>query len=238
MGQWLSGIHQARATESAAETAADATMKGIESNERLTREGMAAQKEQVAAAQAYLEKQAGQARADLEPFRQSQLKALGSLEGLAQAGNPFEQQQRQMATQQIQQQLAAQGLLRSKSQTDLLSNLEIGLAQQNFQNRSGILGALSGTGAAQSISGINAGLGQNVAGLYGGLGAQLGSSLSGLGQSASAGMAGIGQIYGNAGIAKAQALANGATGTANSLGQIYQGYQQNKLAGWVNQDLD
>jgi len=228
MGAWLSGIHQARATESAANTAADAQRDGMTSQERIAREGMAAQKEQAATAQAFLEKQSAQARADLEPFRQSQVSALGKLQGLSEAGNPFEGQQRQVATQQIQQQLAAQGLLRSKNQTDLLSNLEMGLAQQNYQNRVGLLGSLSGTGAAQSMAGIATGLGQGVAGLQGNLGAQLGSSFGQLGGAVGAGMANIGQIYGNAGIASAGYLASGATQTANNLSGLYQSFQQNK----------
>lgn len=82
MGEIASALIQSNATGHAANTAARGQRDALISQEKLTREGMAAQKEQAATAQAFLEKQSAQARADLEPFRQSQVSALGKLQGL------------------------------------------------------------------------------------------------------------------------------------------------------------
>lgn len=225
MGTLPAAFLTSKSNEKAADTAADATRDGIRSNEALVREGIAAQKEAAANAQAYLEKQNAQARQDLEPFRQAQLGALSQIQGLATAGNPAEVAQRQYATQQIQQQLAAQGLLRSKNQSDLLGNLELGFAEQ----RNNLLGQLMGIGAVQQGSALASGLGQSVAGLQGGLGAQLGSSFGQLGQSTLGGMSQVGSIYGNAGMASGQAWGNAVTGTASGLSNLYQGYKQNQI---------
>jgi len=205
------GIASAVAGAGAAEDAANAQVTS-------TREGIAAQREMADKAIAAQREQAGIARADLAPFRASQLKALGGLEELAQAGNPFEKQQRERATQAIQAQLAAQGLLRSKKQVDLLGNLETDLASQAFQQRAGILGGLAGTGAVQTSAGISQGLGSGIAGTYGGLGSGIGSSLQQLGQ----------QI-GASKIAGAQAFGQGLSSFNNALQGTYAGFNAQSL---------
>lgn len=188
VGGIASGLIGAGAADDAANAQAGATRESIAAQERMAEKAIAAQREQ-----------AGIARDDLSPFRASQLKALGGLEQLAEAGNPFEKQQRERATQAIQAQLAAQGLLRSKKQVDLLGNLETDLASQAFQQRAGILSGLAGTGAVQTSAGISQGLGSGIAGTYGALGSGVGSSLQQLGQQIGAGQIGranaIGGIF-------------------------------------------
>jgi|GEM_PF-6892766 len=230
MGSLPAAIFQSKATTNAANTAADAQRDALRSNETLTREGIASQKEQSEKALAYLERQSAQSRTDLEPFRNAQLGALSQLDALSQQGNPFEAQQRQVATQQIQQQLAAQGLLRSKSQVDLLSNLELGINEQNYNRRTNLLSMLAGTGGAQQNSSQAIGVGQTGAGVYTGLGAQLGSSFGNLAAQQMAGIGNVGQIIGNGQMQSANQLAAGVTGTISNLGSMFMGYQQNKAA--------
>ena len=211
-----------------AETAARATGAGIASQEALTREGIAAQKEQAARAEAFLREQAGQARADLQPFREAQLGAIGQLQGLTQVGSAAENAQRSFATQQIQQQLAAQGLLRSTAQGDQLQNLELGFASQ----RQGILSQLAGLGGGQAQAGVASGLGQSLGGLYGGLGQQLGSTFGSLGQGSLAGLSQLGQIQG-AGVAGAYGAVgagyrNQSNAAGATFGTIYANQQQQK----------
>ncbi len=99
-----------------------------------------------------------QSRQDLEPFRQSQLLALQQQQQLTDPNSQVYEQQRGINTQAIQRQLASQGLLRSKSQVDLLSNLELGLNQQ----RLGVIGGIAGNGATEGIVGLRNNLSQNV----------------------------------------------------------------------------
>ena len=138
-----------------------------------SREALAAQKEQAATAQDFLQKQSDLAREELKPFQQSQLRALQGLEGLSQFGNPLEQANRAQSTEAIQRQLSAQGLLRSTTQGDQLSNLEVGLAG----NRANILQQLAGTGAVQEGSSILQNLGTGGANIQSNLGNQLSAGL-------------------------------------------------------------
>lgn len=181
------------------------TREGIAAQERINQKGIDAQKEMADKSIAFLEKQFGIARDDLEPFRQSQLKAVTDLQGLADPTNPLYQAQRQQATEAIQRQLSAQGLLRSGMQGKMLTNLELGL----MQNRASVLGQLSGTGAgaqssalAQNLgsagSSVYSGLGQGIGAAYGNLGSNVGSSLLQLGQGIGASKAAQGQLWGGA----------------------------------------
>jgi hypothetical protein len=197
----------------AAGNAANAQLQG-------TRESIAAQKEAAAKAEGFLREQSGIARQDLEPFRQSQLAALGQANALTDPNNPVYSAERSQMTQAVQRQLAAQGLLRSKKQVDLLGNLELGIEQQ----RIGQINALAGNGAAQAQAGISQNLGGGLAGLQGQLGQQLGSSFQQLGQ-----------IQGQNALAQGQALSQGLVGVGNAIqggvGSII-GYnnQQSQLA--------
>lgn len=156
---------------SAAGDAADAQTQA-------TRESIAAQREMAEKAAALFREQAGIARDDLAPFRESQLSALQQLAQYADPNSAYYNQERDVGTQAIQRQLAAQGLLRSKKQSDLLTDLELGMQR----NRLSTLQSLAGTGAVQSSAGISQGLGQGLANIYGGLGNQVGSGLQQLGQ--------------------------------------------------------
>jgi AraC-like DNA-binding protein len=192
--------------------AGDAAAAGLQG----TRESIAAQREQSDKAIKALQDQSSIARQDLEPFRQAQVSALGQLQAYADPNSAYFQTQRKQATEAIQRQLAAQGLLRSKNQVDLLSNLETGLQQ----NQLGVLGGIAGNGAAQSLAGLAQQLGVGSAGIYGGLGQQLGSSFQ----------AG-GQIAGQARLGQAQATVGG----INGLNNAFQGTLGNFLAAQVQQ---
>lgn len=154
----------------AARSAADAQLQG-------QKDAIEAQKQQAARAEAFLREQAAQSRADLQPFRDSQLNAINQLQGLADPNSATAQAQRAQATQAIQRQLAAQGLLRSSKQGSQLSEVELGLALQRNQ----ILSGLAGTGAGQAYAGVSSNLGTNLADVAGGLGNQLGSSFQNIG---------------------------------------------------------
>jgi hypothetical protein len=64
---------------------------------------------------------AARARADLDPYRKASAEALKQQQGLTDPNSPIYQQQRAAMTSQIQRQLAAQGLLRSKNQSRRLT---------------------------------------------------------------------------------------------------------------------
>ena len=107
---------------------------------------------------AFQREQAEKAAALLEPFRQVQLGAVGQIQQLTTPGSDLENQQRRVATQAMQRELASQGLLRSGAQARGLGNLELGLAEQRYSR----LNQLAGLGAAQGQAGIYQGLGQGI----------------------------------------------------------------------------
>lgn len=185
----------------AAKDAASAQLQG-------QRDAIAAQKEYSQKALDFYRDQAGIARQDLAPLRDAQTDSLGKLRGLTEIGNPMEEVQRKAATQQIQMQLAAQGLLRSKGQSDQLQNLELGLANQ----RVNILQGLSGLGGLQQ----SAGIAQD-------LGAMGANSLSSLGQAIGSSFQNMGAINAQNRMAQGQALAGG----INSIGNAFQGFLGN-----------
>lgn len=194
---------QANAAEDAANSQLDAQGRAI-----------AAQGDYASMAAAEYRRQYDTARSDLEPFRQAQLGALKQSQGLTDINNPYYQEQRDVNTTAIQRQLAAQGLLRSKKQSDLLTNLELGLNQQRTQQ----VNSLSQIGAVQQGANLALGYGSQIGQLYSQTGNQLGSSLSQ-----------IGQINGQAAIARGQAASGLVTGLANvgqSAAGNYLGYQQ------------
>ena len=119
-----------------------------------------------------------QGRTDLAPLRDAQAYGVDQIRAqlgeVSDPNNPLYNQQRDVATQALQRQLAAQGLLRSKSQVDLLGNLELGLAQQRAQQRSQLAGYLGGLGAIERSAGLSAQQGLSTGNLYAGLGNTLG----------------------------------------------------------------
>lgn len=163
-----------------------------------------------------------QSRKDLQPFMQSQLAALGKANELTDPNNPAYQAQRAQMTQQIQRQLAAQGLLRSKNQVDLLSNLELGLEQQ----RIGQINALANTGATQQGAALAQQFGGGLANAYQGIGQSIGSTLSGLGGAQAQGLANVGNILGQQSLQQGQIWG----GLTTQLGNTAQGTYGNYVA--------
>lgn len=210
------------ASKEAANTAAAAQEKALQTQERLARESIAAQTKFGQKALDAYTAQYNQSRADLQPFQQAQLAALQQAQGLTDANNPIYQQRRQQVTQAIQRQLAAQGLLRSKNQLDLLTGAELGLEEQ----RIGQINALANLGAVQAGAAGAQQYGQGLASLYSGQGQQIGSTLSGLAGMQGQGIAQIGQIYGNAAAQQGQIWA----GALQGVGNIAQGTYGNMLA--------
>lgn len=157
---------------------AGAAGAAAEENAKATNQSIAFQKEQAAKSEALQREFYNQSRADLEPLRNAQTGALSQLSGLGDINNPLYQQQRQVNTEAIQRQLAAQGLLRSRAQGDQLSQLELGLNQQ----RIGTLQGLAGLGGLQQTASLAGNVGQGLAGLYQGLGQQVGSAFQQQGQ--------------------------------------------------------
>lgn len=188
----------------AAGSAADKQMAG-------SREAIAAQKDASEKASGYLKQYSSQARQDLQPLTNAQTGAVQGLMGLTDPNNPFYQQQRDVNTQAIQRQLAAQGLLRSRAQGDQLSTLELGLNQQ----RQGIMQGLASLGAIQQNSQIAQGLGQGLAGIQQGLGQQIGSAFQHQGQ-----------VQAQAGMQQANAWAGGLAGLGNVLTGTFAPQQQ------------
>lgn len=159
-----------------ASAAADAQLK-------FQREGLDYQKQQSERAYNFMTDE----QKRFEPFRESQLRAISQLEGLADPNNPYAASERKISTDAIQRTLAAQGLLRSSAQGTELQNLELGLAQR----RQNILQALAGTGAgAQAAS-----MGQNIGQSLLNSGSQIGSQFGQMGQTVGAGLMGQGQAW-------------------------------------------
>lgn len=166
------------------------------------RESIAAQKEMTQKALDFYGKQYSQARQDLEPFREAQISALRDLQGFTDANSEFYQNERQQATEAIQRQLAAQGLLRSRKQVDLLSGLESDLTR----SRLNVLGSLAGNNAAQQAS--------TLAQTYGSVGAQ---SLATLGQNIGSSFQNMGQAQANAALQQGQLWSGAVQGVGNTL---------------------
>jgi hypothetical protein len=193
--------------------------------ERMAREGIAFQKEQAGRSENLLREFAGKADAQLKPFQDAQLGALGQAVGLTDPNNPIYQQQRTANTQAIQRQLAAQGLLRSKNQVDLLSGLELGLNQQ----RGNQINSLLGLGSVQQGAANTQSLGGGLASIASNLGANVGSSFGNLGAANANSLASMGQAQAQGIMARGNALAQGISGFGNAIqGTIgnFQGIKQ------------
>lgn len=160
---------------------ADAATDAASVQAAAQREGLAFQREQAGRAETLLREE----RERFEPFRLSQLRAIGTLEGLADPNSREAQLERDFAVKSLQRTLSAQGLLRSAAQPAGLANIELGLATR----RANILSLLAGTGAGAT----SAGFGQNTAGTILNNGQAVGSSIAGIGQTLGAGRLGAGQ---------------------------------------------
>lgn len=191
----------------ASSSASDAEQAQI----RAQREAITAQRAESERARQFIREGVTQAREDIQPFREAQLGALQQLQGIADPQGELAQAERGQATQAIQRQLSAQGLLRSRRQVDLLSNLELGL----LRRRSDILGGLAGSGAAQQQAQLSAGQGAGLAGITQQFGAQIGSAFQNIGQAQAAGIAGRGQAL---------------SGTITGLGNIFGGVGESLFA--------
>jgi hypothetical protein len=144
-GTVAGGLIAKSGAEAAGQSAADATVEAAKIQAQSTDKSIAAQQQMTDKAANVLREQYGIARQDLLPFQQIQLKALQDAAGLTDPNSQIYQDERRLSTESIQRQLSAQGLLRSKNQVDLLSNLEVGLNSERF-NR---VNQLAGIGAAQ-----------------------------------------------------------------------------------------
>jgi hypothetical protein len=211
-----------KAAGDATDKSVAAQREALASQERLAREGMAYQERQATRSDQLLRDFNAQAQTQLKPFQDAQLSALGQAQALTDPNNPLYQQQRQIETQAIQRQLAAQGLLRSKNQVDLLSNLELGLGQQ----RANQINALASLGAVQQGAQNTMGLGAGLASLAGNLGANVGQAFGNLGAANAQGISAIGQANAQGIMGQANALAGGLTGVNNAI----QGTAGNLLA--------
>jgi hypothetical protein len=180
-----------------------ATRDSLKMQQRMAREGMA-----------YAERQAELSRKELAPFRELQLRALGQVSELSDPNSALARAERSRATEAVQRQLAAQGLLRSRAQGDSLANMELGFASENFNRQN----ALAGIGAAQGIAAGYQGLGQQGLSSYSNLGQSIGQTIQ-------AGGAGQAQAY----MAGANAIQGGFQIANNSFQSILGASQLNKL---------
>jgi hypothetical protein len=206
-------IAGAAINSSAQDDALSAGEKGqreaLAAQERLAREGIAYQERQANSSLDFLKQQYQDAQGQLKPYGEIQLDATKQLAGFQDANNPIYQQQRDRMTQAIQQQLAAQGLLRSGRQTASLTDLELGLNQQ----RLGVSQGLAGLGAAQNSAGLSQQYGGQVAGIQQGLGQSVGSSLSGIGGAQAQSATNLAQL-------QAQRIQAGAQNTSSLIGGL------------------
>jgi len=221
-GGILSAVLGANAQRDASTIASDAQREALGAQRDRLAESIAAQEKMTDKAAAFLREQNQIARGDLAPFREAQLSALEQLKGLTDPNSEYYKAQRERSTQAIQQQLAAQGLLRSRNQSDLLTNLELGLNEQ----RQNILGNMANIGAVQGSANLSSGLGQTLAGLYGNLGGSLGSAFQQYGAAQAAGLANLGQIGAQGRMGVTNAILGGFQTGMNSL----QGLGSNLMA--------
>lgn len=195
------GLIAKSGAEDAAATGAAAQEKSIEAQTKIAQEGLDIQKQQYA-----------DSKAMIAPFVQNQLDAQKKLAAFADPNNPYYQAQSDLATKQIQQQLASQGLLRSRSQGDSLAQLQLGLTGQ----RLGVLQNLSGSGAVNTAVGASQQYGAGAGQLLGQLGGNVGSSLTQMGQIQAQGALGQAQAIGG----MVSGIGNTVQGSIGSLTQL------------------
>lgn len=172
---------------------ADAAEKATAAQLEAHREGLAFQKQTADRAFGLFEK----SRADFEPFRLAQLRAMGALEGLTDPNSPVYAAERKSLYDPIQKELNAQGLLRSGAQGAALGNVELGLSQKRAQ----ILSMLAGTGAGATA--LSAGQNQ-------------GQQLLGTGERVGSSIAQTGAIQGQGFLNSANAFSQGLAGVNNA----------------------
>jgi hypothetical protein len=219
-------------SSSSASSASDKQMtaeeKAQKSQEDLAREGMQFQQTQATRADQLLRDFNSQAQTQLKPFQDAQLAALQQAQGLTDANNPYYQQQQAQGTQAIQRELAAQGLLRSKNQVDLLTNLQLGLNQQRVSQ----VNSIANLGAVQQGAQNTMQLGGGLADIANTLGANVGSSFQALGAANANSLARMGQISAQGTLQQGQIWG----GLANQFGNIAQGtlgnYQSQQNQQW------
>lgn len=220
LGTVGSAVIGADAQGAAGRQADSAQRDALAQQERLAREGMAYQERQANQSLDFQRQQYQDAQAQLRPYGDIQLQATKDLQGFTDPNNPIYQQQRQQMTQALQQQLAAQGLLRSREQVDNLGNIELGLNQQ----RLGVQQGLAGLGASQGLAGLAEQYGGNVANIRGNLGNQVGSQFGAMGQNAMVSGQTLAQLNSQRILAQGQntqGLIGGLTSiTGNTLGSL------------------
>jgi hypothetical protein len=233
-GTAVSAAINSSAQDDAATAAEKQQRESMAQQERLAREGMAYAERQANQGLDFQKLQYENAQKLLNPYNEMQLRATKGLEGLTDPNNPIYQQRRNQMTQALQQQLAAQGLLRSKNQTDLLTNMELGLEEQ----RLGVQQGLAGLGASQGLANLATNYGGNVAQMRQNLGSQIGSQFGALGQNAMQSGQTLAQLNANRILAQGQNTAGMISGFTNIGGNMLSGIQtanQNKL---MNDRLD
>ena len=210
---------QSKASGRAASAQERATQASLEAQERgatTARDFLMAENEK---ARGFLEKSFGDARAQIQndPFlnqrREIGLSALRTMQESLDPSSSFFQNERKVATDAVSKRLASQGLLRSGRQSQLLTDIELGLARERFNRASLLAGQTPDTASSLSNLDLQLGtalaqgsfnLGNQVSSIFSNLGANQGSALQ-------AGSANIGQLN----LAGAQAQAQGITGLAN-----------------------
>lgn len=205
----IAGVIAAGAAVAASKISSDASNAATDASIWGVKQQVNAQETAADKAAAAISGSAQQARQDLAPFRAAQLAALGQAQDLTNINSQFYNGQREVNTMAIQRQLAAQGLLRSKKQSDLLTNLELGLDQQRAQQ----VNSLANLGAVQQTAQLDQGLGQGLAQIYSNQGQNVGSAFQA-----------IGQISAQGRMAQGQATASALTGIANAAQGTYGNY--------------
>lgn len=216
-GTVAGGLIAKSGAQAAGQSAADATVEAAKIQAASTDKSIAAQQQMTDKAANVLREQYGIARQDLLPFQQVQLKALQDAAGLTDPNSQIYQDERRLSTESIQRQLSAQGLLRSKNQVDLLSNLEVGLNSERF-NR---VNQLAGIGAAQQGAALSQGLGGSLSGLYGNLGQNIGSTFQNSGNTLAGLYQNLGQVRGQTALAGSQAIGGIVAGGSNALQGVF-----------------
>lgn len=219
VGTVAGSVIGADAQGAAGRTAEQGQRDAMAQQERLARESIAYQERQSGAQMDFLRQQYNDARTQLQPYNDIQMRATKGLEAFSDPNNPIYGQQRQQMTQNIQQQLAAQGLLRSREQVDDLGQIELGLNQQ----RLGVQQGLAGLGAAQGLAGLAQDYGAQGGAAIGNLGQQVGSALGNLGSQNAQGIQSLSQLNAQRQLAQGQGTQGMISGLTNVFGNTLGG---------------
>lgn len=182
---------------------ANAASDAADAQASLAREGFGVYRSEAERSRQFLERQNALAMAELKPFKDIGLQALGQAQQYLDPNSPMVQQERAQYQKTLAQNLSARGLTASGTEIAGLTDFELGQGQQRRSLVQGLAGL--GAGFSQSASGLQAQLGQGLAGLYSNLG-QAGASIYGA----------LGQGAANSIMAGNQAMTQGLVGVGNA----------------------